>query len=55
MNGLLYALAHFYIKVLQTCSGLKTLHQQTPAAAFNATQLPSEAKNILCDSCTLVA
>ncbi len=46
VNGLLYALAHFYTKVLQTCSGLMTLHQQIPAAAFKATQLPSEAKSI---------
>lgn len=55
VHGLHYALATFYTKVLQTCSGLKTLHQQTPAAAFRATQLPSEAKTIPHDSCTLVA
>jgi hypothetical protein len=54
VNGLLNALANFCSKVLQTCSGFKTLLQNTPAAAFKATQLRSQAEAILCHSCTFV-
>ncbi len=42
-------------KVLHTCSGSKTLCQQTPVAAFQATQLPSEVKSNTHDLCTIVA
>jgi len=55
VNGVLYAVAASYIQVVQTCSGLETLHHHTPAAAFKATQLLSEARPNPRDSCTLGA